>query len=356
MTSVLDNLPLIREYRGSANPSESVVGLVTSGPIFRRVDNNEAHRVKSVTGFNLINLLSRNKDIDPFLNKYNRSNRVRNFAYTPTADWGSNAWGFPTNEDVRKYIEYTLSKGKATSLCLLTDDNGLRVQQAKDLITYLNQFDFPGLLLEAVNEPLTHNKTDPGELKNSLSNSKYLWGSGIYEDLRKFFGKVGYYHHPRKDDWPRTAKDTIEAYTGGGPNSSDEPACKVPWIHDEPIRPDQAGYNTLDFYAFGALASLCSAGATFHCLSAELGNLPSDEEYSCYKALMDGMDVFPNDAPLGQYEHLRDLEECLPDGTPTTCLRVFRVGKFVVVVRPKDVKIPSNWKALDDYKTCYEIV
>lgn len=212
------------------------------------------------------------------------------------------------------------------------------------------------MLLEAVNEPLTHDKTDPGLLKNTLSGSRYFWGSGIYEDLRKFFGKVGYYHHPRDDQWPRKAKDTIEAYNGGGPNFPDEPACKVPWIHDELIRPDQAEFNELDFYCFGALATLCSTGATFHSESGKLGQLPSDDELRCYNALMDGMSVFPADAALGGYEHLRDLEEVDKDGNPTTCLRVFRIGKYVTVIRPKSVKIPANWKALDDRKVCYEIL
>lgn len=249
-----------------------------------------------------------------------------------------------------------LDRNFATSICLLTDDDANQVGKAKELLGYLEQFNFPGLLLEAVNEPLTHDKTDPSLLKNTLSGSRYLWGSGIYEDLRKFFGKIGYYHHPRDDQWPRKAKDTIEAYNGGGPNFPDEPACKVPWIHDELIRPDQAGFNELDFYCFGALATICSAGATFHSESGKLGQLPSDDELRCYNALMDGMSVFPADAALGGYEHLRDLEEVDKDGTPTTCLRVFRIGKYVTVIRPKSVKIPANWKSLDDRKVCYEIL
>lgn len=332
-----------------------VVHLVTSGPIFRERDTNNPHRVSSVTGFNLIDQLYKNINIDLFLDKYNRSNRVRNFLYAPVADWGSNAWSYPSNETVRVYIEHLLSKNKATSLCLLTDGDPNQILKAQSLINYLNQFDFPGLLLEAKNEPLTHDKRNSNELKNSLNGSKYLYGSGIYEDLKQFWGKVGYYHHPRDNEWPRKSKDTIECYRGGGPNSNDEPAIKLPWIHDEPIRPDQAGFSLIDYYCFGAFAGCASAGVTFHCETAKLGQLPSDNEYDCYNALMDGLNVYPVDAPLGDYEHFRDLEECLPDGTPTTCLRVFRVGCFATVIRPKSVKIPSNWKALDNKNVCYEI-
>lgn len=300
--------------------------------------------------------MSRGQDIDPFLAKYERSNRVRTFAYTPVADWKDSAWQFPSKENVKKFIEYLLSKNKATSICLLTDGDISQVPKAQSLVNYLNQFDFPGLLLEAKNEPLTHDKGDEYSLKNILNGNKYLYGSGIYEDLKKFWGKVGYYHSPRDNEWPRKAKDAIECYNGGGPNFRDEPACKVPWILDEPPRPDQVGFNSLDFYTYGALASLTSTGATFHSDSGKLGKLPDDQEFECYKALMDGMKVFPNDAALGGYEHLRNLEEIDPNtNEPTACLRIFRVGKYVVIVRNKSVKIPSNWKSLDSFKTCYEI-
>lgn len=300
--------------------------------------------------------MSRGQDIDSFLAKYDRSNRVRTFTYTPVADWKESAWSFPSKENVKKFIEYLLSKNKATSICLLTDGDISQVPKAQSLVNYLNQFDFPGLLLEAKNEPLTHDKGDESSLKNILNGNKYLYGSGVYEDLKKFWGKVGYYHSPRDNEWPRKAKDAIECYSGGGPNFRDEPACKVPWILDEPPRPDQVGFNTLDFYTYGALGSLTSAGVTFHSESGKLGKPPSGEEYGCYNALMDGMKVFPNDAALGNYEHLRDLEEIDPNtNEPTACLRIFRVGKFVTIVRNKSVKIPSNWKPLDNYKICYEI-
>jgi hypothetical protein len=344
---------MLRHELGDDNPAKPnpnsgpIVHLVTSGPIFRERDTNNPHRVSSVTGFNLIDQLSKGINIDPFLDKYNRSNRVRTFAYVP---WTGVGWAFPSNENVKNFIGHLLDKNKATSICLLTDRDPNQISKAKSLISYLNQFDLPGLLLEGVNEPLTHDKTDPSELKNALSSSKYLWGSGVYEDLKKFFGKVGYIHTPRDNEWPRKAKDAIEAYRGGGPNSPDEPACGVPWILDEPIRPDQCGFNTLDYYCYGAFGSLASAGITFHCESAKLGKMPSDEEYSCYNALMDGMSVFPKDAPLGQYEHLRDLEE---EGE--TALRIFGIGKYITVIRPNGVKIPSNWKSLDNKNVCYEI-
>lgn len=327
--------------------------LEADGPIFRA--NGSPFRVKSVSGFNLIDQYSKGKDINPFLDKYNRSNRVRVFTYTPEKFWGVSSWGFPSKVVVKEFIEYLITKGKATSLCLITDDDQDKLQQARDLVNYLNEFNFPGLFLEEINEPLTHDKLASGVLKNTLNGSRYLYGSGIYEDLKKFWGKVGYIHTPRDNEWPRKAKDAIEAYRGGGPNSTDEPACKVPWILDEPIRPDQAGFNTLDFYAYGALGSLTSAGITFHSESGKLGKLPSDEEFSCYQALMDGMNVFSESAPLGKYDHLRDLEEVDADNKPTTCLRVFQVGHYVVVVRPKSVKIPSNWKSLDNYRICYQI-
>lgn len=335
-------------------PASSVPYLQADGPVFRIRDTSEYYRVKSVTAFNLIDLYSKGRDIDAFLSKYNRSNRVRIFLYTNPDSWGSDAWNYPSNEAVVSFIRYLITKGKATSLCLLTDANEARIAQANNLINHLNTFNFPGLLLEAKNEPLTHDKGDSNALKNALNGSLYLYGSGVYEDLKKFWGKVGYIHTPRDSEWPRKAKDAIEAYRGMGPNSLDEPACKVPWILDEPIKPTEVASSPnleLDYYCYAALSSCAGAGVTFHCESAKLGQLPSTLEYGCYNTMMDGANVYPESAPLGDYEHLASCEE-----NGDAALRVYRVGKYITVIRPNGVRIPSNWKSLDSCKVCYELV
>jgi len=72
---------------------------------------------------------------------------------------------------------------------------------------------------------------------------------------------------------------------------------------------------------------------------------------------MDGAAIYPEDTCNGTYDHLKDLEEIDPvTNEPTACLRVFRVQQFATIIRNKHVKVPSNWKSLDNYKVCYEIL
>ena len=346
------NYPTATPYRSKSD----VVQLYADRQIFRDSEGN-AIGLKGISAFNLMDKFYKGDDTENYLSKFIGANLVRIFLYTPEKDWGSSAWNSPDNDQVANFIIEMGKLGYYVKLVLLTDDDINRVQPAIDLVYYLKQFKFSNLLLAAGNEPLTHKNIDVTALYNILLDSGYPSTSGVYEDLHKFYGSFGDVHTGRDYEWPRKAKDAIEAYRGGGPNSLDEPPCKVPWILGEPIRPDQAldyGNETFclrDFYSYGAWSKLAGAGIVFHSESGKLCVEPTSFELDCYEMMMLGYEVFPPDAATGDYQHLGDLE----DGQ-TKALRVYRVGHWVVVIRPNNFIPPPNWKPLDDYSVCFEIM
>lgn len=347
MTTCLDNLPSLRGYSGGGGGS--VLPLTVGGIFFRKSDNT-IHRYKGVTGFRLCNLFELGQDIDKFLSTFNRSNTVRIFWYTPQKEWGDKYWDLPTATDLIAFHNYVEGKGFYVENTCATDNDTSKVPGIKNLITILNQANLPNVLYEAVNEPYVKgpdDKLDPAIFKNLLNASPYPYTSGIYqyEFLDKFYGKYAVDHSPRDADWPRKAKD-LEDYVG---------QFKIPAIQDEPIKPNDAGFNVLDYYTYGAASGLFGSGCLFHYLAGEFGQLPASNELDCYNAMMDGLDIFPLDACLGQYEHLRDMEKCDANGDPTTCLRVFRKGSYAIIIRNKSVVIPSNWQPLDSFQVCFKI-
>lgn len=320
--------------------------------------DNSPIGLRGVTAFNLLDKFSKGQNISKFLSSYTNCNLLRIFLYT-TGTWAPNDWNIPDKKAVSDFINYAGGLGYYVKLVLHTDDakNDARTEQIISLVSYLSQFKFPNLILAAGNEPLTHKNIDVTSLHNVLKNSGYLYSSGIYEDLTKFYGTFGDMHTPRDNEWPRKAKDTIEAYRGGGPNSPQEPPCKVPWILGEPIRPDETKsygntlYSVRDYYSYGAFGRLSSGGVIFHCESAKLTSIPSDFELECYNFMMVGYEKFPPDAAIGNYIHHADLE-----GNGSKALRVYSVGKWGVVIRPNDFTPPSNWKSMDDWSVCWEII
>ena len=249
---------------------------------------------------------------------------------------------------------------------LITDNDEARIPYVKNFVQKLNLFDIPNLaLLQGVNEPEVN--MDTSKIKNILTSSKYLYTSGDQEDLTKWYGKVGTYQIPRDTESVRKEEALRECYDGGGPNNSNERGYKTVWFDDEVVRPDQlyawirkpdgsADTNKIinDYHTMGALASLAGGGCIFHYNGGKFNSLPTDFEALCYNAMMDGLEIFPlNTAKTGNWEHLRDLENA--DSPNPLALRIYKRGKYVVVVRPNGFVPPSNWKSLDNRQVCYEV-
>ena len=308
-------------------------------------------QVKGITAFKLINLFNQNKHYN-FLDMYNNFNAFRVFPYVPIKDWKEQAWDVPANDVISDFIIELYEKGKYVKLTLLTDDDPNRIQWAINLVNYLKNFEFPNLLLEAGNEPLTHKNINVDALHGTLVDSGYLYTSGIYEDTRKFYGKIGNDHSARDEEWPRKVHNLLEYYNGGGPNFPDEPATEVSWCEDEPIRPDQAlsfgdresVYK--DYYTYGALCTQFGFGGTFHCESAKYCNLPNEFESYCATGFLTGLDTYPPDTALNDYERI-------DEGSNT--LRTYRIGKTLTRIRPKTLTLPQEgWQALDNWGICFK--
>lgn len=327
-------------------PPPPISKLHVDGRLFRD-EQNEIFRWKGVTAFKLCNLYEQGQSINSFLSAFSGYNILRIFLYTPKSIWGDNSWDLPSSDKLIEFCNYVGSKGFYVEVCCITDNDALKVSQVKNLISSLNSASLNNIFLEAVNEPFIHDKIDPAELKNALSATNYLYTSGVYqyEFLNKFYGKYSVNHSDRNAEWPRKAKDSEDLFQ----------TLHCPVIEDEPIAPESAAFNELDFYTYAALSSLMGSGATFH-FHANSQNMPDDNVLACSKAFLEGLNVYSLDAQLRDYEHLRDLEKVDSNGTPTTCLRAFRKGNYAIIIRNKSVDIPSSWVALDDKKVAFKIL
>ena len=314
------------------------------------IDNaGVAQRIKGVSAFNLCDLYCKGQDPSLYTVHFPGSNLVRVFLYTPVKDWGDTAWGIPPHQKVAEFIQRMRDLGFLVKLVLLTDDDPVNIAPARDLVSYLTQFNFGNLILAAGNEPLTHKNINVNALKTVLANTGYLYTSGVYEDLAKFYGNCGDDHSGRDSEWVRKAKDVVECYRGGGPNYPEEPACKVPWILGEPIKPTEAQdfpYDTqLDYYTYGALCGQMGAGGIFHFEGGKFCRLPNEFERECYEYMLAGLNTYPNDTALGNYDKI--VED------PNT-LRTYTVGNTAVRVRPVSGLAPlQGYRALDQYGICW---
>lgn len=304
--------------------------LRTAGKIFRLADGSP-FRWKGVTAFRLIDRFARGENIDGFLTDFKGYNVLRVFGYTPAKDWGAAAWEAPTAEQVKAFAAYVERFGFYVEYVALTDDDPARIEPAKALLAQLAGS--RTILAEIGNEPQTHKAINTAAFRGACP---LLCSSGDYEDSRKWWGQWIGFHSARDSDWPRRAHDAIEYYGGGGPNSPDEPALRVPAVCDEPIRPDQAGYNVADFRAYFGACALMGAGATYHFESGKHGNRPTADELRIAGVALAAMDAFLADAPLGAYA--RPVENSL---------RTYVVGNWMVRIRPSGPG-PRGWIALDD--------
>ena len=313
-------------------------------------EDGSAISVQGVTAFKLLNLYENDiHKCEDFLSIYGAFNAFRVFTYTPVKDWGNEAWDVPKPEVIHKFIEYMASKAKYVKLCLLTDDDNHRLNQAIAIVQDLSKANYKNVLLEAGNEPLTHKNINVDAMYEVLHNSTYLYTSGIYENTKKFYGVFGNDHSARDSQWPRKAHNLLECYNGGGPNSPDEPATRVPWCEDEPIKPTEAlNFGSpesvlKDYYAYAATCTQFGFGGTFHCESAKYCNLPSDFELECAQHFLRGLDVFPADTALGDYERIDEFGNTL---------RTYRVGNTLTRIRPVTPVVPSGWTSIDEWGIC----
>jgi len=315
----------------------------TDGKFFKR--NDGIVRIKRFSSFKLLNLFEKGNDVEPILNQFAGYNSARIFAYTPKKDWGDEAWDFPDKLATHEFMLMMGEAGFDVSLCLITDNDRAMIDKAKELISYLSVNPVNNLMLEAVNEPEEHEKIDPSELKNALTNSPYLFSSGIYKDNKKFYGKVWLRHSPRDNEWWRKGgHELMEAWDGGGPNFPDEPSLKMPGIQDEPIKSNETGYDVKGFYEYAASCALMGAGATFHCENGKFSKLLTKPESDCMEAFLIGLNKYPLDAANGAYRRIDESETG----------RTYVVGNYAIRIHQQGYDFPeTGWYPMDDIGVCW---
>lgn len=317
----------------------------SSNRLFER--DGVIHRIKSVSAFKLLYRFSQGENIEPFLKTYSRSNELRILSSTDghNSPWGSEAWPLPSPTMVKEFCDYVGERNWNVQFTCITGNDDSKINSLKNIIEYLGFRKIKNVVIELANEP-QFDKSNPLLLEEAAKASGLLYSSGIYNDNNKFFGQFINYHSARDSEWVRKFHDGLEYWNGGGPNYPEEKSLKVPSKADEPIRPDQAAFNQLDFYTYGAGLGLFSAGGCFHCQSGKLAILPTKDELDCYHAFMTGMELFPVDAVLGLYN--RPVENSL---------RTYTVGRFMIRVRPTSDNPFSEVydNPLDTFGICFSL-
>ena len=307
--------------------------------LFRDV-TNAAVRVMGFSGFNVLRSLADGRNLDPlfwtFRSKF--ANLVRCWDYLPIGHPIAGGWNSPSVDQTIAGIETLRSWGLTTYLTLLTDDDPARIAWAQTLVRELGAAGLESVLIEIGNEPQINKHIDTRALKSACEASGLLFTSGEYADSAQWFGSFGDAHTPRDLEWPRKVHDLHEYQVGGGPSYPAEPACPVPWIAGEPIKPTEAPdgqtdpstgttiHRAEDYLAYGAACGLLGAGGVFHYEGGKTGQLPSGDEQACCTNFFAGLQAFPADM-LGPSAYVRIDEH-------GATLRTYQKGPYTVRIRP----------------------
>lgn len=291
--------------------------------------NGQPWRYKGVTAFMLAELFRQGADILPFVRLYTGLgfNTFRVLANKPPA--GSYpSWVTPPLDVAVAFTRAMAAEGAYVEWTLF----GSRVD-ASFVPSWIDAFrSEPNVLVEGVNEPGHADQYPDTSAIDALvlprrgdlpyATGDYAWDATIRR------GTYGTIHTDRAADpyeTARKAKGVLEMYDSIAP---------IPWVGDEPGKPQDLGYQVDAFVALFAIYGLFGAGGTFHTLSGQFGQLPSDAELACAKAAVQGLDAFPADAPnQGGYVH------DTADEAATGSVRTYRSGPYGVRVRPTNGSI-----------------
>jgi hypothetical protein len=216
-------------------------------------------------------------------------------------------------------------------------------------------------LVEVANEPFKNSAPPEAIMRGVQRRPGVLLASGDYTITS---GGVLYvldyltYHAPRDGEWPRKAKDGQDYRDGFGDPSQTCDDCfyegaKRPVVGDEPIgadEVDQPGKRSNvadDFYWYGAVTALMSAGATFHSTAGITASSPGPLTRAAAAAFFAGLSAVPLDAQTWAYTR-GPLPNCPLEHDDAMALRTFcKLGgadAVCVVIRPSPTwtAIPRN--------------
>jgi hypothetical protein len=158
--------------------------------------------------------------------------------------------------------------------------------------------------VEACNEPMLQGNLPEGSdeayrLGQIVASHGILCSSGSYEDWPPTrVLQYGTNHSERKDEWPRTPKDSRDR----------ELANDCIWIEDEGTgaaeapRGDSRSTDANDFAWYGATAALECSGATFHCDDGQQCVPLGPTQRICLEAFLFGLNFPPANAPDWPYQ------------------------------------------------------
>lgn len=331
----------------STPPPPSRWDLTIDGKAYRL--NGELWTYAGSTDFKMARLLADGVDVSPVVRqrKSAGANAVRLFDYVPVKDWGNTAWDSPSIADTVAAIRWLNAQGLFVELTLLTDDDPNRIPPAIRLIEAVSGLRL-GLRLEAGNEPNTHKSINTHALIPAMQASGYQWSTGDYENSAYWRGTFGTFHPARTFDFVRRAHDAYEYWNGGGPNSPSEPPCRVPWDNDEPIRPDQCGFDRVALRAHGGATKQFCGGGTAHTESGKFSRLWTEPEESCVREFYRGLHAFPAGIQNSP-DYRRIVEPGNEPGGPREFARTYVVGNSMVRCQQVGTACPEpGWTSLDE--------
>jgi hypothetical protein len=241
--------------------------------------------------------------IDDILGDYEGLEVPRVWDYV---DWDKTGWNSPGIDVWLRLIDHFEKRGRFTSITALTSDNQERINPAIQLINEITAAGFKYVIWEGGNEPNTNKSINTHALIPAMQASGRPWCTGDYENSAYWKGTHGRYHPARTYDFSRRAHDAEEYYSGGGPNSQSEPACKVPWVNDEPGKIQDVGKDWRAWLAHYVASRLMGAGITVHTETGKLGQRPTSDEHTLIDIARYSRSVWPADAANGGYRRVTE--------------------------------------------------
>jgi hypothetical protein len=283
-----------------------------------------AWRYCGVTGFQLMDLFSQGKDVDPFLDLYVGLgyNTFRVMANKPEVPGQYPGWNTPPLQTMLDFTHHSASRGARIEHTLF----GSQVDSSfvPSWIEALKS-ECPNAFAEGINEPGHAGQWPDTSHVDSLvmpvrGDLPYATGDYTY-DTSKPHGSYGTIHTDRDDpcNTARKAKGVLDM----------QDIAKIPWVGDEPAKPQDISYRADCFLALFAIYGLFGAGGTFHTLGGQFGQLPNDQELACAKAAIQGLTAFPASTP-NDYGYVHDTNDEATSGS----LRTYRAGPYGVRVCP----------------------
>lgn len=330
----------------ASTSSPSLGPMSIDGKAYRM--NGELWTYAGSSDFRMLTCLSEGRDMGAVVAQRRSAgaNAMRLFDYVPRKDWGSSAWDSRTPKETLDAIRWLNQQGFFAELTLLTDDDPGRIPFAIRLIEFLTGHGL-ALRLEAGNEPNTHKNINTHALIPAMQASGYQWSTGDYENSSYWRGTFGTFHPARTFDFVRRAHDAKEYWNGGGPNDPSEPACRVPWDNDEPIRPDQCGFDRIGLRAHGGATKQFCGGGTAHTQSGKFSMLWNADEETCVREFFFGLHAFPAGIQNSP-DYRRIVEPGNEPGGPTAHARTYVVGDSMVRCQQIGTACPEpGWTAID---------